>query len=356
MSEFGWSNIRHVLAVRLDNAGDVLMCQPALHALRENLPDARLTLWASPGGAPMAALLPDVDDTLVTQALWQDLGHLPFDPERERDVVQTLAEGCYDAAFVFTSFRQSPLPPAYACYLAGIPRRVGQSREFGGSVLSDAIDPVPDACHQIDRNLHLVRSLRFQSLSDKPTVVIPSNAQDSLGLTLRLKGIGLGRPFVLIHPGASCEARRYPAERMAEVGRLLRRALGWPIVVSGADREVDLAHSVSEAIGPGAVPLAGETSIESFAALVERASAVVTNNTLTMHLADALGTPSVVLFSGTEREEQWRPRSSPSRLLRRPTECSPCYRFTCPYHLECLDVSPRDVASAVLQLVGEISP
>jgi len=80
---------------------------------------------------------------------------------------------------------------------------------------------------------------------------------------------------------------------------------------------------------------------------------VLTNNTSTMHLLDALRTPGVVLFSGTELEEQWRPRDVPHRLLRRETWCSPCYAFTCPYNLECLDIPPEEVAEAGLSLLAE---
>jgi ADP-heptose:LPS heptosyltransferase len=298
--------------------------------------------------------LPAVDDTLVTRALWQDLGHLPYDPERERDLIQTLAEGQFDAAIIFTSFSQSPLPPAYACYLAGIPRRAGQSRDFGGAVLSNAVEPPPDRTHQIDRNLHLVRQLGCCGESTRIAIEVPSMARESAGVALRLKGIGLGRPFVVIHSGASCASRRYPSERFADVGRILRRSLSWPLVLTGSAREADAVRALELDIGPGAVSIAGETSLAEFAAIVDRATIVVTNNTLTMHLADALGTPSVVLFSGTEREEQWRPRATTARLLRRPTTCSPCYRFECPFNLECLDLSPREVAAEVLQLVGEV--
>jgi lipopolysaccharide heptosyltransferase II len=344
-----------LLVARLDNAGDVLMAQPALRAIRLACPNARVTLWTSPGGAAVAELLSEVDDTLVTRAIWQDLGRLPFDPNRERDLIQTLAEGEYDAAIIFTSFSQSPLPPAYAGYLAGIPRRAGQSRDFGGALLSDAVQPPPDSTHQVDRNLHLVRGLGVPATSSRMTVSISRMARDALGLKLRLKGLGLGRPFVVIHAGASCSARRYPADRFAEVGRLLSRALGWPVVLTGSANEADMVASLARDIGPDAVPLAGQTTLPELAALVERATAIITNNTFTMHLADAVGTPGVVLFSGTDRVEQWRPRATIARLLQRPTPCSPCYHFECPYHLECLDVSPREVASTLLQLVGEVA-
>jgi ADP-heptose:LPS heptosyltransferase len=353
MPESDWGSVRRLLVARLDNAGDVVMCGPALRAIRKTLPDGHVTLWASPGGAQVAPLLPEIDETLVTRAVWQDLGHLPFDPQRERDLVQTLADGDYDGAIIFTSFAQSPLPPAYACYLAGIPLRAGQPKEFGGKVLSHAIAPLPDASHQVDRNLHLVTGLGFVDDGSRLKVRVPAESHDLLGLALRFKGINYGRPFVVLHPGASCPSRRYPADRFAEVGRALWQSAHLPIVISGAERDRDLAEGLKATIGPGAVSLAGETTMAEFAALVERATAVVTNNTLTMHLADALGTPEVVLFAGTELEEQWRPRGTRARLLRRPTPCHPCYRFTCPYEgLPCLDLPPSEVVAAVLDLTG----
>lgn len=352
MPDGEWANVRRLLVARMDNAGDVVMCGPALRAVRQALPACRITLWASPGGQAVASLLPEIDDTLPTRAVWQDLGHLPFDPERERDLVQTLADGGYDGLIVFTSFAQSPYPPAYAGYLAGIPLRAGQSKEFGGQVLSHWITPLSDATHQVDRNLHLVRGLGFASDSPRLRVRVPDDARDTLGLRLRLKGVQYGRPFVLLHPGASASARRYPVERFAEVGRSLWQATHYPVAITGAERDRELAEQLKAAIGPGAVSLAGETTLPELAALIERATAVVTNNTLTMHLADAVGTPEAVLFAGTELEEQWQPRFTRARLLRRPTPCHPCYRFSCPYEgLPCLDIPPSEVVTAVLDLI-----
>lgn len=61
-----------------------------------------------------------------------------------------------------------------------------------------------------------------------------------------------------------------------------------------------------------------------------------------------------MLYSGTELEEQWRPRDVPHRLLRRETWCSPCYAFTCPYNLECLDIPPEELADSGLSLLAEV--
>jgi ADP-heptose:LPS heptosyltransferase len=71
-----------------------------------------------------------------------------------------------------------------------------------------------------------------------------------------------------------------------------------------------------------------------------------------MYLADGVNRPQVVLFSGTDLESQWRPRRAPARVLRRPTSCSPCYRFDCPFNLECLDIPPEEVVEHALDLMS----
>jgi ADP-heptose:LPS heptosyltransferase len=123
--------------------------------------------------------------------------------------------------------------------------------------------------------------------------------------------------------------------------------------VSGTEADRTRSGELFGTLDGWGVDLIGTTGLCELAALVEGARLVLTNNTSTMHLADALRAPSVVLFSGTELEEQWRPRDVPHRLLRRDTFCRPCYAFTCPYDLECLDIPPKEVAEAGLSLLAE---
>src|SRR5438132_4840331 len=118
-----WSHVKRILAIRLDNLGDVLVTTPALQAIKTSLPGAALTLLASPVGAQVARLNPDLDDVIVYQAPWMDPWHkLPQDSQREQQMIATIRERRFDGAIIFTSFRQSPLPAAYLCYLADIGR------------------------------------------------------------------------------------------------------------------------------------------------------------------------------------------------------------------------------------------
>ncbi len=123
------SSAFNLLIMRLDNIGDVIMTSTALRSLRENLPEANITLMASPDGAQVAPLLPWVNEVLPHRTLWQDLGKLPFNPQREWELIDTLHQRQFDAAILFTSSSQSPHPPALICALAGIPIRLGESKE-----------------------------------------------------------------------------------------------------------------------------------------------------------------------------------------------------------------------------------
>ncbi|MDP9408074.1 MAG: glycosyltransferase family 9 protein [Actinomycetota bacterium] len=354
-----WSALRRVLAVRLDNLGDVVLATPALRALRRALPDgARLDLLASPAGASLAPLLraPEagaVDDVHVLRAVWQDAsGAMPQDPAREAALVERLRAAEYDAVVVLTSFSQSPWPPAHVAYLAGVPVRVGQSREFGGSLLSHWVTPPDDAVHQVDRALHLLDAVGVPSAGPDLALGVPEAARENATAALRGAGLAPGLPYALLAPGASCPSRRYPPERFAAVAAALARD-GLPVAVVGSEKEAPLVAAVVEGAGrAGIVGLAGAVDVPGLAALVDGATVAVTNNSGGMHLADAVRTPLVALFAGTELEQQYAPRGTRATLLRVPTACSPCRAFDCPYTLECLDIPPRSVVDAALSLAA----
>jgi ADP-heptose:LPS heptosyltransferase len=408
-----WLAARNILAVRLDNAGDVVMLGPALCAVKACSPQARITLLATPAGTAAAQLLPWVDAVITWRPIWQDLGHLPDAPERELELVQLLAARRFDAALIFSSFSQTPHVPGYVCYLAGIPLRAGESKEFGGRCLTSELRGAADSLHQVERNLRLVEALGFVAQDRRLAISIDGTAHHEAQQAIVSAGIDATRPFVLVHPGASAQARRYPPERMGAVVALLA-ARGHQVLLTGSERERalvaefriqdagfriqkdeehriipvaaqqaaqgseaqaqetrDKRHEtedtrqkrISAPSAPSAVQtttaggvissLLGETSITVYAALIERAAVVVCGNTLPLHLADALHTPVVALYAGTDLEEQWRPRFTASRLLRQPTPCYPCYLFRCPFAVDCLAIPAERVVQAVEELVEE---
>ncbi len=152
-----WFRLRRVLVIRPDNLGDVLMCGPALAALRAAAPQARIELLASPAGAAAVDLLPELDGVLVARVSWQRIEPEPGAPDPA--LVAELVARDYAAAIVLTSFSQSPWPAGYVCQLAGIPIRAGMSKEFGGAALTHWVPAPDDGLHQVDRAQYLLGRL-----------------------------------------------------------------------------------------------------------------------------------------------------------------------------------------------------
>ena len=235
-----------ILAVRLDNIGDLAMLGPALRALRAAYPRAEITLMASPAGSRVAPLLPWIDGVIVWRAVWQDVSaDLTMDPAREISLAMQLRQRQFEVAFIFTSFTQSPYPPAYACYLAGIPVRVGHSKEFGGGVLSHCAEPPLDSGHQVDRNLSLLKAVGVPVPGGHLELSLPEQVQQSADQILESVGIDLETPFIVLAPGASCAARRYDPERFASVAQMLVSTTDLPLVVAGSPRETGIVESVA---------------------------------------------------------------------------------------------------------------
>ena len=346
-------NLRRVLLVRLDNMGDVLLSTPAFRAVRRALPDAHIALMAGPAGCAVGRLNPDINETILYRAPNEDVYfELAQDPGREMAAMETLREGGFDAAIIFTSYKQSALPAAYLCYLAGIPLRAAGSFEGPGSLLTHRhryTETVPPN-HESLRGLELTQALGFPAA--EPEMVIeprPEDEREAQGLLGRLGA----EHFVIVHPGSSAASRTYPAERYARVVEDISLETGLPVLVTGGTGEEELSRRVAGNVG---VPLGGETGLGAFAALVGRTGVVVTNNTGATHLASALKTPVVTVFAGTNPPEQWGPWRTPSRLLTHPVPCAPCYKRVCPINHECLTgIAPETVTGAALELLGESS-
>lgn len=339
-----WQAVERVLAVRADNLGDVVMTTPALRALRRTAPHVRIDLLASPAGAQVAPLIPAVTDVLTVSASWQQAGTPRPAVElaaEERDLVERVRAGNYDAMLVFTSHSQSPWPAAHIGMLAGIRLRAVHSLEFGGAVATHWVTPPPEGAHQVDRCLHLLAALGVPSAGPELELVIPRVDREG--------------PYAVLAPGGSCPGKRYPPGRFAVVARRLAEA-GLAVLVTGAPKEAPLVDEVVAGAAHARVTPLGEVTVPELAGMIGAAAVVVCNNSGCLHLADAARVPVVVTYAGTEARTEMPPRTTPAaEVLTRAVPCAPCRQFHCPYHQECLDLDPDHVATAALRMTREVA-
>lgn len=291
------------LAVRLDNAGDMLLAGPALRALAAGSDE--LVVLASPQGAASARLLPGVDDVIVWRCPWIDSPPPPVESTDIDALVDTLGARGFDRALVFTSFHQSPLPTALVLRLAGV--------EWVGAISEDYPGALLDLRHSVDDDLP--EAERALSLTSAAGFSLPPGDDGRLALHQRLPDVTElvgSAPYVVLHPGTSVPARAWPVDRFAETCAALRAA-GWAVLVTGAPTERSLTAAVAH--GTDAVDLGGRTELAQLAAILAGADAVVVGNTGPAHLSAAVATPVVSLFAPTVPAVRWAPYRVPCVLL-----------------------------------------
>jgi ADP-heptose:LPS heptosyltransferase len=335
--------VTHVLVVRLDNAGDVLLAGPAIRAVAAG--SSRVTLLCGPQGAEAGALLPGVDAVLRWRSPWIDPEPEPVRAADVDGLVALVRAAAPDQALVLTSFHQTALPTALLLRLAGVPWIGAVSEDYPGSLLDLRHRP-PDGLHEVERGLSLATAAGFG---------LPVGDDGRLAVRLQA-ATALSRPagsYVVLHPGASVPARAWPQARWQELARLLAAA-GHSVVVTGGRGERALTASVAAAYGSGVVDLGGRTSLAELARVLADAAVVVASNTGPAHLAAAVRTPVVSLFAPTVPYESWRPWGVPVAVLGRGD--APCRgtRVTqCPFpgHPCLSSVTAGEVAEAVESLV-----
>jgi lipopolysaccharide heptosyltransferase II len=349
-----WASARNILAVRLDNLGDVLMTTPALAALRQGAPQARLSLLGSGAAAALAPHLPLVDEVIPHAASW--VAGPDMSPAEERRALGEIMDRNFDAAVIFTVCTQSALPAALFCRLAGIPLRLAHARENPYHLLTHWVrddEQVADGMrHEVARQLALVRSVGFAPAAEH--LVFERHTGDDLAARQRLAAAGgdPGRPWVLVHPGATASSRRYPPERFAAAADRIATRSGCQVVFAGGPGEAALVDAARAAMRGASVSVCGTMSLGELAALIAGAEVLVCNNSGPAHLAAAVGTPVAVLYALTN--PQHTPWQVPAAVLFHDVPCRNCLKSTCPqvHHACLLEVTPDAVADAALRLMS----
>jgi lipopolysaccharide heptosyltransferase II len=301
-----------------------LLVTPLIRALRARFGD--VTALVAPAHRDVLAGNPDVADVWVDDAAF----------------VRTVArvrERRFDAAVVTWATTRAALLP----FLARVPIRVGQTRRSYSALFTHRVERRSDVgdrtTHWTQIMLDLGRAIGCEIADATPTFTVSDDARASAERMLAAHDVA--RPYVVLHPtrGIAAARQRWPIEPFASLARDLRANVGARVVVSGDAKDRSIAAEI--AASGDAVSLAGETSIAEFAALASGALAVVAMDSGPMHLAAAVGAPTVGIFAlQSDEPDRWAPLGPKTAVVRATYPCPPEHRKeTCPNYacIEALD-------------------
>lgn len=317
------------LLVRSPNwLGDACMAFPAVRALKAGRPDLKLTVLAPAKLRELWASLPEVDDIICKEkddGLFVVARRIREKPHR------------FDAAILFTNSTRSTLE----VWLSGIPRLAG----YRGSLRSWMLGQIaPEPKRGTPPEHHAHRYLRLAGHAGAKT--------DDVGLFDTGGTPASGDAVTRIGICAGAEygpAKRWPLERFAEVVNTVgerQPEIEWQLF--GAPGEAAMGEKLSGMIRARHVNLVGRTNLTGLIAKLRACRMLVTNDTGTMHLAAALGVPTVSIFGSTE-PVLTGPLGAHHTIIRHHVPCSPCFKRECPFgHYDCMTgVTVERVVQAV---------
>ncbi|HYH74402.1 MAG TPA: glycosyltransferase family 9 protein [Candidatus Saccharimonadales bacterium] len=309
-----WAQLTNLLVVRLDNMGDVLMTTPAIRALKESLPERKITLLTSSVGAAVAKHIPEIDDVITFDVPWVK-NSLDHSNMQTQALISALAERAFDGAIICTVYSQTPFPSAMLCYLAGIPRVLGYSHENPYGLITDWVpdtEPATPVRHEVQRQLDLVAQAGATTGNARLSLDLPEETHTATAEKLTAMGVNLEQPWLVLHPGASEPKRLYDPEGFIQAGRQLMEQ-GWQIVLTGSPSEAEQVAAIHHGLGDRAIDATGQLSLDELISAIGQAHVLVSNNTGPVHIAAATETPVVVLYAQTN--PQHTPWQVPSEVL-----------------------------------------
>ncbi len=333
----------HILVVKLATIGDLLLATPALRALRETYPQAHIDLLVTPASAGLLDGWEVIDRVIVLDKYLfdypQQLFKNPRNLLRLRPLWHDLRDGNYDAVLLMHHLTLffGRLKHQILMRATGAKWRIGLNNGHGWFLNVRIKDNGFGAMHEAQYNLAVAEAAGATTSDKRLTVPINEKerqqASQLINETEIIEHPMINRPIIAMHPGSGgySVARRWAPERFAQLADTLFQDVGGQLILMGGPEEAELHQQIIGMMQSG-MPVrsfAGKGSIRVAAAVLEQADLFVGNDSGLMHLAVAVGTPTVAIF-GLTNSDAWGPYTggTPGQqalVVKLDLPCMPCF-------------------------------
>lgn len=342
--------VKKILIIRLSSIGDVIHCTPVAKALKVAWPDCHITWLIGEVSADLIKYNPYVDEYII----WS----------RER-----FEKYCrnYEVKKAWSMWRElmhrlSPLNfyavlDIHGLFLTGLiasriktERRIGlkDAKELNFVFMGETV--MPRGRHMTERYTSILQPLGIFVNSDDMTLVVPEAAQSFANNFLLQAKVVEGDKIAVFVPGTTWPTKNWPSEFFAETATLIKE--DFKIVLCGGQSESQFGKEIESQSHCDIINSIGKTDVLTMAAILKRATVVVAGDTGPLHMAAALGVPTVAIF-GPSDPERYKPLGDNTITLFNRQECSFCHKKKCPTGKnDCMKrVLPGQVAAAIYKLV-----
>ncbi len=345
-----FSRVHRILVRGVNWVGDTILSYPTVQQLKTLFPNSHLAILIPKYLVDLWKTFPYVDEIIPFQkkggigSIWEDL-----------NLCQSLTERNFDMAIILPrSFRS-----AFHIYLARIPIRIGYRDEGRSIFLTHGIRRTQEVLrvHRVHYYQRLIEPLGKKTDLPFPQIFLREEDRRWADNLLTDLGIQKGKPLIGMNPGATYGlAKCWHPERFGRLGKRLSEKWGARILFFGKEEERPVVHEILRVLGEEGGDLTGKTGLLQLTALLDRCQVLITNDTGTMHMAAAVGTPVVALFGSTDPTTTG-PWGEGHVVVKREVSCSPCWKRTCPTDHRCMElITVDEVEDAVERQLKRIHP
>ncbi|VAX35440.1 ADP-heptose--lipooligosaccharide heptosyltransferase II [hydrothermal vent metagenome] len=300
---------KNILIIRTDRIGDVVLTTPTIKALHKFYPKSKVSILVTPLTKPLIENNPYLNEVIVDDRRGEHKGALGF-----WKLVSEIRKKKYDLAIVLhTKKRTNAL-----CFFAGIPRRIGYKNNKFGFLLTHPIEDVRHygKQHEAQYCLDVLKSVDIESKDLELYISIENEAEQWVSEFCRVHKIDDKNKLIAIHPGASDPAKCWPAHCFAELIEQLYAKYHAKCVIVGASNIQNITQKIISSTQHSIIDLTGKTTVSQLVSILKRADMLVSNDSGPVHIAAALQTPVISIFTRNQpgiNPERWHPLGNKSR-------------------------------------------
>lgn len=357
-------SIKSILVLKLGGIGDVVTTTPALRALRQAYPKAKIYLMAESPGLEVVKGSPWIDELITYTRLYRTQNFLKLltSPSRLKEgwqLLKFLVSRRFDA---FIEFHQlfnlrDTIKPIIIGYLSRAPVKIGLDTDGRGFFLTIKIPDkrfVPE--HMVSRCLRVVERLGAKTDDPQTAVWITEEDRQYARLLLDKNLPPQPGPVIGLHPTGNTDyliRTSWPEERFAEVSDTLADRYHARIIITGTAREIPYIRKVVSLMKCQPAVIAGQTTLKQLAAVIGQCDLFISGDTGPMHIAVAMKVPTIGIFGpGDWQMYGTYPPESKFIMLKKDIDCAPCHNLGCTSR-ECFNlITVENVLTAADKLLG----
>ena len=301
-----------ILLIRLSSLGDIVLTTPAIRAVRAHFPDAYIAMLVAKQSAEILRENPHLDEIITFDRLAKNK-----DTGEMLRIIRHLRERKFTMAIDFQrKFRTEML-----MYFSGATERIGKGRFCTVRVHEQGNK------HATAHYFDMLHAAGIPAEDQRLELFLSEFEQLDAAQRFDTAGVADGGLKVGLFPGAGWKLREWMPERFAAIGDRLVEHFNANVLIFGGPKEAELVQTVANLMNAPAIPFAGNLQVRELAACLEKCDLFLTNDTGPMHIAAAVGTPTVSLF-GPGNHIRFQPLGTSHQTIRHAVPCSPCKQFT----------------------------